>query len=147
MFYFQQLFNTAMSGIDSGGATAGAVQVAQYILLASLLFDIYEAWARGGDTHFLGATAVRFFAVGLVMVNYGTVSRHATKSASLRRTGRRVHGQAASNARDDRRNNPSGYPLPKHPGTTARETRTPIEGLASCPFAITLKRIGAFIHE
>ena len=50
MFYFQQLFNTAMSGIDSGGATAGAVQVAQYILLASLLFGIYEAWARGGHT-------------------------------------------------------------------------------------------------
>ena len=38
MFYFQQLFNTAMTGIDSGGATSGAVQVAQYILLASLLF-------------------------------------------------------------------------------------------------------------
>jgi hypothetical protein len=75
MFYFQQLFNTAMGGIDSGGATAGAVQVAQYILLASLLFGIYEAWARGGDTHFLGATAVRFFAVGLVMVNYGTAFR------------------------------------------------------------------------
>ena len=42
MFYFQQLFNTAMNGIDSGGATSGAVQVAQYILLASLLFGIYE---------------------------------------------------------------------------------------------------------
>src|ERR1700739_1338795 len=75
MFYFQQLFNTAMSGIDSGGATAGAVQVAQYILLASLLFGVYEAWARGGDTHYLGATAVRFFAVGLVMINYGTAFR------------------------------------------------------------------------
>jgi len=42
MFYFQQLFNTAMNGIDSGGATSGAVQVAQYILLASLLFGIYK---------------------------------------------------------------------------------------------------------
>ena len=40
MFYFQQLFNTAMTGIDSGGATAGVVQIAQYILLASLLFGI-----------------------------------------------------------------------------------------------------------
>ena len=75
MFYFQQLFNTAMSGIDSGGATAGAVQVAQYVLLASLLFGIYEAWARGGDTHFLGATALRYFAVGLVIVNYSTAFR------------------------------------------------------------------------
>src|SRR5260370_11914252 len=75
IFHLQQRSNHARSGIDSGGATAGAVQVAQYILLASLLFGIYEAWARGGDTHFLGATAVRFFAVGLVMVNYGTVFR------------------------------------------------------------------------
>src|ERR1039458_2393304 len=75
MFYFQQLFNTAMSGIDSGGATYGAVQIAQYILLASLLFGVYEAWARGGDTHFLGATAVRFFAVSLVMLNYGSAFR------------------------------------------------------------------------
>ncbi len=75
MFYFQQLFNTAMGGIDSGGATAGAVQVAQYILLASLLFGVYESWARGGDTHFLGATAVRYFAVGLVMINYSAAFR------------------------------------------------------------------------
>src|SRR5258708_36174743 len=69
MFYFQQLFNTAMSGIDSRGAAAGAVQAAQYLLLASLLLGIYEALARGADTHFLGATAVRFFAISLVRVN------------------------------------------------------------------------------
>lgn len=75
MFYFQQIFNTAMNGIDAGGATAGAVQVAQYVLLASLLFGVYEAWARGGDTHYLGATAMRFFAIGLVLINYGTAFR------------------------------------------------------------------------
>jgi hypothetical protein len=75
MFYFQQLFNTAMNGIDSGGATAGTVQIAQYVLLASLLFGVYEAWARGGDTHLLGATAVRYFAVGLLMINYATAFR------------------------------------------------------------------------
>ena len=75
MFYFQQLFNTAMNGIDSGGATGSVVQVAQFVLLASLLFGVYEAWARGGDTHFLGATALRFFAIGLVLINYGTAFR------------------------------------------------------------------------
>ena len=75
MFYFQQLFNTAMNGIDSGGATGSVVQVAQSVLLASLLFGVYEAWARGGDTHYLGATAVRFFAIGLVLINYGTAFR------------------------------------------------------------------------
>jgi hypothetical protein len=75
MFYFQQLFNTAMNGIDSGGATGSVVQVAQFVLLASLLFGVYEAWARGGDTHYLGATALRFFAVGLVLINYGAAFR------------------------------------------------------------------------
>lgn len=75
MFYFQQLFNTAMNGIDSGGATGSVVQVAQFVLLASLLFGVYESWARGGDTHYLGATAIRFFAIGLVLINYGTAFR------------------------------------------------------------------------
>lgn len=75
MFYFQQLFNTALGGIDSGGATAGAVQIAQYVLLASLLFGVYEAWARGGDTRALGAAAMRYFVIGLVMLNYGTAFR------------------------------------------------------------------------
>ena len=75
MFYFQQLFNTALGGIDSGGATAGAVQIAQYVLLASLLFGVYEAWTRGGDTRALGAAAMRYFVIGLVMLNYGTAFR------------------------------------------------------------------------
>jgi len=75
MFYFQQLFNTALGGIDAGGATAGVVQIAEYVLLASLLFGVYEAWARGGDTRALGAAAMRYFVIGLVMLNYGTAFR------------------------------------------------------------------------
>jgi hypothetical protein len=75
MFYFQNLFNTAMNGIDAGGATAGVVQVAQYILMATLLFGIFQAWAQGGDTQLLGVTGLRFFAMGLVLVHYATVFR------------------------------------------------------------------------
>ncbi len=75
MFYFQQLFSTALNGIDRGGATAGTIQIAQYVLLASLLFGVYEAWARGGDAHLLGAAAVRYFAVGMLMINYTTAFR------------------------------------------------------------------------
>ena len=75
MFYFQNLFNTAMSGIDAGGATGGVVQVAQYILLAALMFGIFQAWANGGDTQLLGVTGLRFFAMGLILVNYTTVFR------------------------------------------------------------------------
>src|SRR5215472_15613947 len=75
MFYFQNLFNTALNGIDSGGATGGVVQVAQYMLLAALMFGIFQAWARGGDTQLLGVTGVRFFAMGLILVNYNAVFR------------------------------------------------------------------------
>lgn len=75
MFYFQTVFQTAMNGIDSGGATAGVVSIAQYLLVGCLLFGVYEAWARGGDSQMLGVTAIRFFAVGLVMINYGVVFR------------------------------------------------------------------------
>jgi hypothetical protein len=75
MFYFQNLFNTALNGIDAGGATAGVVQVAQFILMATLLFGIFQAWAQGGDTQLLGVTGLRFFAMGLVLVNYATVFR------------------------------------------------------------------------
>ena len=75
MFYFQNLFNTALNGIDSGGATGGVVQVAQYILLAALMFGIFQAWAQGGDTQLLGVTGLRFFAMGLILVNYATVFR------------------------------------------------------------------------
>jgi hypothetical protein len=75
MFYFQNLFNTALNGIDSGGATAGVLQVAQSILLAALMFGIFQAWAQGGNTQLLGVTGVRFFAIGLILVNYTTVFR------------------------------------------------------------------------
>lgn len=75
MFYFQTVFQTAMNGIDSGGTTAGVVSIAQYLLLGCLLFGVYEAWARGGDSQMLGVTAIRFVAVGLVMINYGVVFR------------------------------------------------------------------------
>jgi hypothetical protein len=75
MFYFQTVFQTAMNGIDAGGATAGVVSISQYLLLGCLLFGVYEAWARGGDTQMLGVTAIRFFATGLVMINYSVVFR------------------------------------------------------------------------
>lgn len=75
-----------MSGIDSGGTTAGVVSIAQYLMMGSLLFGIYEAWARGGDTQMLGVTAVKFFAMGLVINNYGTVFRDVNGSFCKRRS-------------------------------------------------------------
>jgi hypothetical protein len=47
--------------------------VAYGILLASLLFSVYEAWARGGDTRALGIGSIKYLAIGLLFINGGTV--------------------------------------------------------------------------
>ena len=46
MFYYEQMFNTALSGIMSAGLMSTILTVAYGILLASLLFSAYEAWTK-----------------------------------------------------------------------------------------------------
>ena len=47
MFLFEEMFNTALSGIASAGLMSVILTTAYGILLASLLFSAYEAWTRG----------------------------------------------------------------------------------------------------
>jgi hypothetical protein len=73
MFLFEQMFNTALSGISTAGLMSTILTVAYGILVASLLFSAYEAWTRGGDVRALGAAAVKYLALGLLFANGGTV--------------------------------------------------------------------------
>lgn len=73
MFMFEQMFNTALNGINSAGLMSSILTVAYGILLASLLFSAYEAWVRGGDVRALGVSAVKYLALGLLFLNGGTV--------------------------------------------------------------------------
>ncbi|HNF04150.1 MAG TPA: hypothetical protein PL146_02125, partial [Mycobacterium sp.] len=73
MFLFEQMFNTALSGINSAGLMSTILTVAYGILLASLLFSAYEAWVRGGDVRALGVSAVKYLALGLLFLNGGAV--------------------------------------------------------------------------
>ena len=73
MFLFEQMFSTALNGIGSAGLMSTILTVAYGILLASLLYSAYEAWARGGDVRALGVAAIKYLAVGLLFSNGGSV--------------------------------------------------------------------------
>ena len=73
MFYYEQMFNTALSGIMSAGLMSTILTVAYGILLASLLFSAYEAWTKGGDVRALGVAGVKYLALGALFMNDGAV--------------------------------------------------------------------------
>ena len=66
-FYFEQLLQTGLNGIDQQGITAAVLQIAGVILILSLLWSVYEAYSNGGDVRLLGVAAVKYLVLGLVL--------------------------------------------------------------------------------
>jgi hypothetical protein len=75
VFYFEQLFQTALNGIDSANVTGAVLGMAGAILLASFLYSAYEAFASGGDVRMLAISGIKYLILGLVFANYGAVFR------------------------------------------------------------------------
>ena len=75
MFYFQQLFQTALNGIDTANVTSAVLGVAGTILLLSFLYSGYQAFASGGDVRMLAISGIKYLILGLVFANYGAVFR------------------------------------------------------------------------
>jgi hypothetical protein len=75
VFYFEQLFQTALNGIDSANVTSAVLSVAGTILLLSFLYSAYEAFAAGGDVRMLAVSGIKYLILGLVFASYGTVFR------------------------------------------------------------------------
>ena len=74
-FYFEQLLQNGLNGIDQQGITAAVLQIATVILILSLLWAVYEAYASGGDVRYLGVAAIRYLVLGLVFLNYPSAFR------------------------------------------------------------------------
>ena len=72
-FYFDQMFRTALSGINGTSVMPTIIQIASAILLATLLFNVYEAFVRGGDVRTLAIGAVKYLIIGLIFLNYGPI--------------------------------------------------------------------------
>jgi hypothetical protein len=75
VFYFEQLFQTALNGIDSANVTGAVLGVAGVILLLSFLYSAYQAFAAGGDVRMLAVSGIKYLILGLVFASYGTVFR------------------------------------------------------------------------
>ncbi len=75
MFYFEQLFQTALNGIDSANVMTTVLGVAGSILILSFLYAAYQAFTAGGDVRLLATAGVKYLILGLVFANYGTVFR------------------------------------------------------------------------
>src|SRR5713226_1856450 len=71
MFYFEQLLQTALNGIDGTGIMQAVLQIAGTILILSLLYAVYQAFARGGDVRVLAVAGVKYLLLGLISLEYG----------------------------------------------------------------------------
>ena len=74
-FYFEQLLQNGLNGIDQRGITAAVLQIAGVVLILSLLWAVYEAYAGGGDVRLLGVAAIKYLVLGLVFLNYPSAFR------------------------------------------------------------------------
>lgn len=74
-FYFEQLLRNGLNGIDQQGITGAVLQIAEVILILSLLWSVYEAYANGGDVRHLGVAAIKYLILGLVFLNYQSAFR------------------------------------------------------------------------
>jgi len=75
VFYFEQLLQTALNGIDNAKVTSAVLGVAGTILLLSFLYSAYEAFAAGGDVRMLATSGIRYLILGLVFANYASAFR------------------------------------------------------------------------
>jgi len=80
MFYFQQLLNIAMSGIDGTAIIPTVTNFAFAILLVGFLIGLYQAAFRGGDVQALAVTAVKYLVVAMIVSNWATVFRDVNGS-------------------------------------------------------------------
>jgi hypothetical protein len=73
VFYFQQLLNTALAGINGTAIVSTVTSFAFAILLIGFLIGLYQAAFRGGDLQALAVTAVKYLVVAMIVANWTSV--------------------------------------------------------------------------
>lgn len=80
MFYFQQLLNQGLAGIDRTSMIAVMVEISYTVLLIGFLIGIYQAALRGGDLQALAVTAIKYLAVAFILANWTSAFREVNTS-------------------------------------------------------------------
>lgn len=80
MFYFQQLLNQGLAGIDRTGMIPAIVGMGYTILLVGFLIGLYQAALRGGDVQSLAITGMKYLAIAIILANWSSVFREVNDS-------------------------------------------------------------------
>jgi len=80
VFYFQQLLNTALAGIDGTAIVPTVTSFSAAILLIGFLIGLYQAAFRGGDLQALAVTAVKYLVVAIIVANWASLFRSVNGS-------------------------------------------------------------------
>jgi hypothetical protein len=80
VFYFQQLLNTALGGIDATNVIPTVSNTAFAILLIGFLVGLYQAVLRGGDLQALAVAAIKYLVVAMIIANWSTIFRDVNGS-------------------------------------------------------------------
>jgi hypothetical protein len=80
MFYFQQLLNQGLNGIDRTSMIPAVVGIAYAILLVGFLIGLYQAAIRGGDVQSLAVTGIKYLVIAIILANWSTVFREVNDS-------------------------------------------------------------------
>src|SRR5215471_15097387 len=80
MFYFQQLLNQGLAGIDRTSMIPAVVGIAYTILLIGFLIGLYQAAMRGGDVQSLAITGIKYLVIAIILANWSTVFHEVNDS-------------------------------------------------------------------
>jgi hypothetical protein len=80
MFYFQQLLQQGLNGIDRTAMVPTVVGIAYTILLVGFLIGLYQAAIRGGDVQALAVTGIKYLVIAIILANWSTVFREVNDS-------------------------------------------------------------------
>jgi len=73
VFYFQQLLNAALAGIDHTAIISVMSGIGYAILLIGFLLSLYQAALKGGDVRGLGIAAIKYVILAIIIANWSTV--------------------------------------------------------------------------
>src|SRR5258708_27865015 len=80
MFYFQQLLQQGLNGIDHTAMIPAVVAIGYSILLVGFLIGLYQAAMGAGDVQALAVTGIKYLVIAVVLANWGTVFHEVNDS-------------------------------------------------------------------
>lgn len=80
MFYFQQLLQQGLNGIDRTAMIPTVIGIGYSILLVGFLIGLYQAAMRSGDVQSLAVTGIKYLVVAIVLANWTTVFHEVNDS-------------------------------------------------------------------